>query len=126
LASAAVAGDEVHHFDGLLAVLGDGTEQLRDLSGTVELDPWRSQCDLDGAPRPAAVVRAHGRHRGDSGPGQLLQLPLERGHVGLTVITWSAPVGDELTHRGEPRTENPVEDLGADQGEGAPEGGLLR
>ena len=59
-------------------------------------------------PRPAAVVRAHGRHRGDSGPGQLLQLPLERGHVGLTVITWPAPVGDELTYRGEPRPENPV------------------
>lgn len=34
----AVAGDEVHDLDGLLAFLRDRAAQLRDLGGAVELD----------------------------------------------------------------------------------------
>ena len=79
----AVAGDEVDDLDGLLAVLRDRAAQLRDLGGAGEPDPGRRQHGLDGAAGPAAVVRAHGRDGGDGGPGQLLQLPVQRGHVGL-------------------------------------------
>src|SRR5690242_6795406 len=60
-AGVAVAGDEVDDLDGLLPVLGDGAAQLRDLGRALEPDPGRRQHGLDGAPRPAAVARAHGR-----------------------------------------------------------------
>ena len=79
----AVAGDEVDDLDGLLAFLRDGAAQLRDLGGAVELDPGRGQDGLDGAAGPAAMVRAHGRDGGDGGPGQLLELPVQRRHVAL-------------------------------------------
>jgi len=42
----AVAGDEVHDFDRLLALLRDRAAQLRDLGGAGELDPGRRQRDL--------------------------------------------------------------------------------
>ena len=57
--------------------------RLRDLGGAVEPDPGRRQRGLDRAAGPAAVVRAHGRDGGDACPGQLFQLPVQRGHVAL-------------------------------------------
>ena len=51
--------------------------------GSGEPDPGRRQRGLDGAAGPAAVARAHVRDGGDAGPGQLLQLPVQGGHVGL-------------------------------------------
>jgi len=85
-AGVSVAGDQVHDLDGLLALLRDRAAQLRDLGGALEPDPGRRRRGLDGAAGPAAVVRAHGRDSGDSGPGQLFQLPVQGGHVALTVI----------------------------------------
>src|SRR6266487_14089 len=79
----AVAGNEVDDLDGLLAVPRDRVSELRDLGGSGELDPGRRQHGLDGAPGAAAVVRAHGRDSRDRGPGQLLPLPVQGGHVGL-------------------------------------------
>ena len=75
----AVAGDEVHDFDGLLAFLRDRASELRDLGSAGEPDPGRRQHGLDGAPGPAAVAGAHGRDSGDRGPGQLLELLIQGG-----------------------------------------------
>src|ERR1700751_3996309 len=82
-AGVAVAGDQVDDLDGLLPVLRDGAAQLCDLGGAVEPDPGRRERRLDGAAGPAAVARAHGGDGGDRGPGKLLELLVQGGHVGL-------------------------------------------
>ena len=78
-----VAGDQVDDLDGLRPVLRDGAAQLRDLGGAVEPGPGRRERRLDGAAGPAAVVLAHGGDGGDCGPGKLLELRVQAGHVGL-------------------------------------------
>jgi hypothetical protein len=57
----------------------------------------RPKHGLDGAAGPAAVAGAHSRHRGDGSPGQLLELPVQRGHIGLDGhhVT-GAPAEDDL------------------------------
>ena len=79
----AVAGNQVDDLDGLLAFLRDGAAQLRDLGGAGEPDPGRRQRDLDRAAGAAAMALAHRGRGGDAGPGQLLELPVQRRHVAL-------------------------------------------